>query len=66
MTEAPFAYSVTKDRRVMITWQGKTVTIIKGSRAERFLAAVGKADTASAQLLMAKATGNFKRGNERL
>jgi hypothetical protein len=40
------------------------VTTLAGKEAERFLAKIA-ADPGAAQMVMAKATGNFKRGNER-
>ncbi|MBA2597330.1 MAG: hypothetical protein H0T18_05025, partial [Chloroflexia bacterium] len=41
------------------------VTTLAGKDAVRFLARVDGAGAEQAQLAMAKATGNFKRGNER-
>jgi hypothetical protein len=41
------------------------VTILRGKSAERFMARASAADPAGAQQLMARATGHFKRGNER-
>jgi hypothetical protein len=41
------------------------VTTLAGVPAERFLREVEGADEEAEQLLMARATGNFKRGNER-
>jgi hypothetical protein len=51
---------------VRIAYRGKVVTTLAGKEAARFLSRVAGADAAQAQLVMAKATGNFKRGNERL
>jgi hypothetical protein len=73
MTDAPepegvegvFSYRAHKDGTVRIAYRGKVVTTLAGERAARFLARVAGADAASAQQLMARATGNFKRGNER-
>lgn len=39
---------------------------IRGAAAARFLVKVAAADAAMAQILMAKATGNFKRGSEKI
>ncbi len=61
----PFAYQTSKDGKVFLSYQGKQVKTLKGKAAERFTAAVGGASETDAQLLMAKLTGNFKRGNER-
>jgi hypothetical protein len=60
-----FAWSATKDGRVRITWRGKVVTTLAGEPAARFLEQVEHADEDAEQLLLARATGNFKRGNER-
>lgn len=63
--ETVFDYTATKDGRVLITWYGKHVTTLKGEKARKFLAQVDGLDEREAQLVMAKVTGNFKRGNER-
>ena len=55
-----------KDGAVFVAYRGRTVTTLRGGDAERFLARVAGADEREAQLAMAKATGNFRRGNERL
>jgi hypothetical protein len=60
-----FAWQATKDGRVRISWQGRVVTTLAGAPAARFLREVEDADEEAQQLLLARATGNFKRGNER-
>ena len=62
-----FTYKITKDKKVFISCQGhsKPVAILKGRRAEDFIALIKNADGKEAQLIMAKATGHFKHGNER-
>jgi hypothetical protein len=60
-----FAWASTKDGRVRISWRGRVVTTLAGGPAARFLEQVEGADRKAEQLLMARATGNFKRGNER-
>ena len=59
-----FAYRITKDRKVFVSWHGKTVTTLAGARAEAFLSDIAGAGDKEAQLVMAKATGHFKHGNE--
>jgi len=61
-----FSYRATKNGTVLISWQGKQVTTLNGKQAERFLTRIAGLDDRAAQLVMAKVTGNFKRGNERL
>jgi len=58
-----FSYRISKDRKVFISWNGKPVTVLSGNKAESFVESVTGAGE-DAQLIMAKATGNFKRGNE--
>lgn len=62
----PFSYRVSGDGRVFITWSGRIVTTLAGAEAERFLKRLKAAeDEAAVQLLLARVTGNFKRGNEK-
>ncbi|MCL2350861.1 MAG: hypothetical protein FWC67_05210 [Defluviitaleaceae bacterium] len=61
-----FSYRITKDKKVLISYEGKQVVTLGGSKADKFIAAIQKAEGKAAQLIMAKATGNFKRGNEKL
>lgn len=65
LKEEPFSYKVSKDNKVFIFWQEKQAMILKGGDSKKFLSKVSKADTIESQLIMAKITGNFKRGNEK-
>jgi hypothetical protein len=65
LDERPFAYRVSKEGQVFVTWQGRTVTTVRGDDARRLLARLATLDEAGIQLALAKVTGNFKRGNER-
>ena len=60
-----FTYRVNKDEKVFIYWRGKQVKILKGEEARKLIANMAGLDHRGAQLVMAKITGNFKRGNER-
>ncbi|MEV5111101.1 hypothetical protein MRBLBA3_003141 [Bacillus sp. LBA3-1-1.1] len=61
-----FHYRVTKNNIVSIEYYGKQITILKGNDAEKFLNKINRANNEKEkQLIMAKITGNFKRGNER-
>ncbi|MCA9728870.1 MAG: hypothetical protein KC729_14360 [Candidatus Eisenbacteria bacterium] len=65
LEEQPFSYRETKDGRVMIYWQGRLIKTLAGGPAIKFSkAAAGKSES-EIQLLLAKATGHFKHGNER-
>ena len=61
----PFTYQPTKDGDVRIACQGKVVTVLAGKPAARLMATLASAEPDQVQLALAKATGNFKRGNER-
>ena len=62
---AQFGYRLTKDGRVLVSFHGRHVVTVSGAKADRLAAALADADAEQAELLLAKATGNFKRGNER-
>ncbi|OIU70360.1 hypothetical protein [Rossellomorea aquimaris] len=67
LEESPFQYRVTKSGVVFIDYEGRQVKILKGKDADRFLEKLKTAGSEKErQLVMAKITGNFKRGNERL
>jgi hypothetical protein len=62
----PFTAVVTRDERVLVTREGRTIATIAGGPAERLAHALAHApDEPARQLLLARATGNYKRGNER-
>ncbi|MES5893291.1 hypothetical protein [Bacillus cereus group sp. RP43] len=61
-----FHYRVTKNDIVLIEYYGKQIMILKGNEADKFLNKINRANNEKEkQLIMAKITGNFKRGNER-
>lgn len=62
MTEEQFDYLVTKDNKVLIYWHNKLVVTLAGEKAKKFLRQINEDNE---QLIMARFTGNFKRGNER-
>jgi hypothetical protein len=65
LDESPFDYRATKDGRVLLYRHGKQVKMLAGAEAQKFLARIEPLNDAAAQLLMAKATGHFRHGNER-
>lgn len=58
-----FAYEEHPDGTIDITHHGRPATTLRGWRADRFSAEVEEGDP---QLVMARWTGNYKRGNERM
>jgi hypothetical protein len=66
LDDAPFRFTVTKGGRVRISWRSRVVTTVAGAAATRLTASLDAADDEEqVQQLLARATGNFKRGNER-
>jgi hypothetical protein len=63
--ETDFSCRLLKDGSVRIAWRGKHMVTLAGPKAATFRADIECADEGEAQLLMARFTGNFKRGNER-
>jgi hypothetical protein len=61
----PFSWLSRSDGAIVISYHNAPVTLLRGKTAEKFAARVSSADAGAAQQLMAHATGNFKRGNER-
>lgn len=61
MRPTGFEYTV-RGADVIITHHGKVATTLRGARAATFLADVELDDP---QELMARLTGNYRRGNER-
>ena len=60
-----FAFQEIKGGRVLLFYNGRCVETLAGTDAEKFRARIEGLDAAQAQLLMARATKNFRRGNER-
>jgi hypothetical protein len=63
-----FSYRITKDGRLFVHWhgtQGKREIILKGARVEKLIRELPAMTSEQQQLVLARATGNFKRGNER-
>ena len=66
LADEPFSFTETKSGLVQISYRGRLVTSLAGKDASRFLRKLAPMDTRGAQLAMAKATGHFKQGNERM
>ena len=61
-----FSAVATRDDRVLVSFDGRQVVALTGTDARRVIERLQLAeDGESEQLVLAKATGNFKRGNER-
>ena len=63
--EQIFSYRTTKNGKIFIYWYDKQVKVLKGKKASKLISKLSREDSKGKQLLLAKATGNFKRGNEK-
>jgi len=64
LDDEPFAWERRGDE-LLITHHGRRAAVLRGDAATRFLERAERLDPAGVQQLMARVTGNFKRGNER-
>jgi len=69
LEDNPFDWRTTKDGRVLVSRGDRQVTVVGGEAARKLSAALDAAqaqgDNDAAQQLLARITGNYKRGNER-
>ena len=57
--------NASRGRKVRIAFRGRVVRTLTGADADLIADAVAAGDDDALQLLVARKTGNFKRGNER-
>jgi hypothetical protein len=60
----PFTVKLSRDK-VFVEFRGRLVKTLVGRDADELRRAVESGDDAAVQLVAARKTGNFKRGNER-
>ena len=68
MTKERFSYRITRNGKLFVHWYGKRdkrEIVLKGARAEKLIRELPAMPLEQQQLALARATGNFKRGNER-
>ncbi|SIO17481.1 hypothetical protein [Agromyces cerinus] len=61
----PFEYRITKHGGVIVSRGGHAVMTVGGRDAARLVAGLQRADDSQVQHLLARASGNYRRGNER-
>ncbi len=65
-TDLGFSYRSRKSGEVQVLHRGVLAATLRGADARDFVAEVASCSPADAQQLMARLTGNYKRGNERV
>jgi hypothetical protein len=65
LAQDPFDWRTTTDGRVFVSRGGRQVVTVAGAAGRKLAAQLDTADAARAQQLLARATGNYRRGNER-
>jgi hypothetical protein len=66
MSDLGLKYRTRKNKDVEVLHHGRLATTLRGHKAEDFLSEVASGTEHDAQQLMARVTGNYKHGNERL
>ncbi len=64
--EEPFSYRVLKDNKAQIFFDNKVIKLLVGKEFIKLQRVIETDDDYQLQLFMAKVTGQFKHGNERL
>jgi hypothetical protein len=62
----PFGFRVTADGTVRVQRRGRTVKVLAGSAGVKLAAALDGADDETVQALLQRATGQYRRGTERM
>ena len=65
-TDLGFTHRTRKNGEVQVLHRGALATTLRGVASQEFLAEVAEGSDADAQHLMARLTGNYKHGNEKL
>ncbi len=65
LKETPFSYKVTKANKTLIYFENRMIKTLKEKETKRLIKKINGLSTFEVQLVLAKITRNFKRGNER-
>ena len=60
-----FEWTLRRNGEVAISHHGRQVTVLRGRAAEKLVSRLENSAPDEEQHLLARATGNYKRGNER-
>ncbi len=65
LREKPFSYRITKGNRTLIYFENRMIKTLNEKETKKLSSKINGLNEFEIQLLLAKLTGNFKRGNER-
>lgn len=65
LKENPFSYRVTKGNKTLIYFENRMIKTLNEKETKKLSSKINRLNEFEIQLLLAKITGNFKRGNER-
>lgn len=65
LREKPFSYRITKGNRTLIYFENRMIKTLNEKETKKLSSKIDELDEFEIQLLLAKLTRNFKRGNER-
>lgn len=66
LKENPFSYKIINDNKIRIFYFNKMIKILNKKDSLKLLLKIEKSNEFNTQLALAKITGNFKRGNEKI
>ena len=66
LNEKPFSCKLLKDNKAQISHKGKLVSTISGKDYNKLVRVINMDNVYELQLFLAKITGQFKHGNEKL
>lgn len=65
LREKPFSYRITKGNRTLIYFENRMIKTLNEKETKKLSSKIDELEEFEIQLLLAKLTRNFKRGNER-
>ena len=65
LSEQPFSYKITDTEKIIIYYKNREIMIVTGNNSVKLQSKLFDKSDEQVQLILAKITGNFKRGNER-
>ena len=66
LKDNPFSFMNTKSQKTILYYEGKQIMILSEKDSKRFQSRISGKSEFEVQMELAKVTGNFKHGNERM